>query len=153
MGHSLYRIWNILRRISYKTYTIYQNSLSSIRLTLRMCIYYYHYYYHYYVYSVWNTPKGTVQTRLIKTLHERILPMYYIVHYDASLRGCLVCKQEQPDGGFVHQVRTSTTVSCKNCGIFCEFALRLYSLNLTDDQSTLVQVMAWCRWTTGHYLR
>ena len=27
------------------------------------------------------------------------------------------------------------------------------SLNLTDDESTLVQVMAWCRQATSHYLK
>ena len=30
-------------------------------------------------------------------------------------------------------------------GICCEIALISVSLDLTDDQSTLVQVMAWCR--------
>ena len=29
-------------------------------------------------------------------------------------------------------------------GISCEIALRWLSLDLTDDKSTLVQVMAWC---------
>ena len=37
-------------------------------------------------------------------------------------------------------------------GIDCEIALRRLSLNLTDDKSTLVQVMAWCRQETSHYL-
>ena len=29
--------------------------------------------------------------------------------------------------------------------IFCEIHLRWFALDLTDDKSTLVQVMAWCR--------
>ena len=33
-----------------------------------------------------------------------------------------------------------------------EIALRLISLDLTRDKSTLVYVMAWCRHTTSHYL-
>ena len=37
-------------------------------------------------------------------------------------------------------------------GISCELALRWTSLDLTDDKSTLVQVMAWCRQATCHYL-
>ena len=37
-------------------------------------------------------------------------------------------------------------------GISCEIALRWMPLNLTDDKSTLVQVMAWCRQATSHYL-
>ena len=37
-------------------------------------------------------------------------------------------------------------------GITCEIALILMSLDFTDNQSTLVQVMAWCRQATSHYL-
>ena len=37
-------------------------------------------------------------------------------------------------------------------GISCELALTWTSLDLTDDKSTLVQVMAWCRQATSHYL-
>ena len=36
--------------------------------------------------------------------------------------------------------------------ISSELALRWMSLDLTDDKSTLVQVMAWCRQATSHYL-
>ena len=38
------------------------------------------------------------------------------------------------------------------CGISCEIALLWMSLDFTSDQSTLVQVMAWCRQVTSHYL-
>ena len=38
-------------------------------------------------------------------------------------------------------------------GITCEIALRWISLDLTDDKSTLVQVMAWCLMAPSHYLR
>ena len=37
-------------------------------------------------------------------------------------------------------------------GISCEIALIWMSLDFTDDQSTLVQVMAWCHQATSHYL-
>ena len=37
-------------------------------------------------------------------------------------------------------------------GISCEIALIWMSLDFTDDQSLLVQVMAWCRQATSHYL-
>ena len=37
-------------------------------------------------------------------------------------------------------------------GISCEIAITWMSLDFTDDQSTLVQVMAWCRQATSHYL-
>ena len=36
--------------------------------------------------------------------------------------------------------------------ISCELAFRWMSLDLTDDKSTLDQVMAWCRQATSHYL-
>ena len=34
----------------------------------------------------------------------------------------------------------------------CEIAIRWMSLNLTDDELTMVQVMAWCHQATSHYL-
>ena len=37
-------------------------------------------------------------------------------------------------------------------GISYEIVLRWMPLDLTDDKSTLVQVMAWCRQATSHYL-
>ena len=37
-------------------------------------------------------------------------------------------------------------------GISCEIAISWMSLSLTDDKSPLVQVMAWCRQATSHYL-
>ena len=37
-------------------------------------------------------------------------------------------------------------------GISCEIALIWMSLDFTDDPPTLVQVMAWCRQATSHYL-
>ena len=39
-----------------------------------------------------------------------------------------------------------------DCGIYCDIALSWMSLNLTDNKSTLVQVMAWCHQATSHYL-
>ena len=36
--------------------------------------------------------------------------------------------------------------------ISCQIALIWMSLDITDDQSTLVQVMAWCHQATSHYL-
>ena len=36
-------------------------------------------------------------------------------------------------------------------GISCKIAPRWMPLDLTDDKSTLVQVMAWCRQATSHY--
>ena len=38
------------------------------------------------------------------------------------------------------------------CGISCKIALRWMPLVLSDYESTLVQVMAWCRQASSHYL-
>ena len=38
------------------------------------------------------------------------------------------------------------------CDISSEIAIRWTSLDLSDDKSTLVQVLAWCRQATSHYL-
>ena len=37
-------------------------------------------------------------------------------------------------------------------GISCKIVLRWMPLDLADDKSTLVRVMAWCRQATSHYL-
>ena len=37
-------------------------------------------------------------------------------------------------------------------GISCEIGITWMSLDFADDQSTLVQIMAWCRQATSHYL-
>ena len=37
-------------------------------------------------------------------------------------------------------------------GIFCKIVLRWMTMDLTDEKSTLVQVMAWCSQATNHYL-
>ena len=37
-------------------------------------------------------------------------------------------------------------------GISCKIAHRWMPLDFTDDKSTLVQVVAWCRQATSHYL-
>ena len=37
-------------------------------------------------------------------------------------------------------------------GIYCKIALRWMPLDFTDNKSTLVQIMAWCRQATSHYL-
>ena len=38
------------------------------------------------------------------------------------------------------------------CGISCKIALRWMPLDLTDDKSILVQIMAWCHQATSQYL-
>ena len=38
------------------------------------------------------------------------------------------------------------------CGISWEVVLTWMAMDLTDDKSALVQVMAWCRQATSHYL-
>ena len=56
-----------------------------------------------------------------------------------------------PLGDF-RKVIFKLTVVNGGWGISYEIALRWMPLDLTDDKSTLVQVMAWCRQATSHYL-
>ena len=56
-----------------------------------------------------------------------------------------------------NSVYTGLALQMKNLlidgwGMSCEIALIWMALDITDDQSTLVQVMAWCRQATSHYL-
>ena len=53
---------------------------------------------------------------------------------------------------FRHVVMFKQILVIDGCGISCEIAIIWMSLDFTDDQSTLVQVMAWCRQATSHYL-
>ena len=43
-------------------------------------------------------------------------------------------------------------IQASNTGTRCETALRWMPLNLTNEESTLVQVMAWCHQASSHYL-
>ena len=74
--------------------------------------------------------------------HER--PLYHLVSHINSLAPG---KFEQ---NFRH-VNFKHTLVIDGWGIFCKFALIWMSLDFTDAQSTLVQVMAWCRQATSHY--
>ena len=55
------------------------------------------------------------------------------------------------NGNFRHVIFKQILV-IDGWGISCEIALIWMSLDFTDDQSTMVQVMAWYRQATGHYL-
>ena len=52
---------------------------------------------------------------------------------------------------FVHVIFKQILV-IDGWGISCEITQVWMSLEFTDDQSTLVQVMAWCRQAASHYL-
>ena len=56
-----------------------------------------------------------------------------------------------PLGNFRH-VSFKQILVIDGWGISCEIALIWMSVDFTDDQSTLVQVMTWCRQATSHYL-
>ena len=73
-------------------------------------------------------------------------------------RSCLPCKSlnSLPPGGFHYSLKLVNVklISTINIwSIFCEIAIRWMPQYLTDHLSTLVQVMAWCRQATSHYLR
>ena len=51
-----------------------------------------------------------------------------------------------------HTRNIQTNFSADGWDISCETAGRWMSLDFSDDKSTLVQGMAWCRQATSHYL-
>ena len=55
---------------------------------------------------------------------------------------------------WVNSLVLEKMIICVTCGLnlSCETARMWLSLNLSDDKSTLVQVMAWCHQATSHYL-
>ena len=60
-----------------------------------------------------------------------------------------------PRGGFdcsLESVNFKLISMINIWSIFCEIAIRWMPQHLTDHFSTLVQVMAWCRQATSHYL-
>ena len=61
------------------------------------------------------------------------------------------CQWSKPDGyGIISQCITTTKHSkAKTCAYFLGYTVH----DLTDDKSTIIQVMAWCHQATSHYLR
>ena len=58
-------------------------------------------------------------------------------------------------GGFIYNLKLvnfKLISTIKILSTFCEIAIRWMPQFLTDDKSTLLQVMAWCRQATSHYL-
>ena len=50
------------------------------------------------------------------------------------------------------ECRISSVQVIDGLGVPYEITLRWMSQNLTDDKSTLAEVMAWCRQMPSHYL-
>ena len=99
---------------------------------------------------------SSYQSKLIKLLRviaQRSTVRYCLLNYHATLIGAIAafsadinsCPPPPPPP-------LQEILVIAGWGIFCEIALIWMSLDFTDDQSTLVQVMAWCRQATGHYL-
>ena len=96
----------------------------------------------------------------------KILKLYQIVtevsfHRLAALltllldRICMGCINSLAPGRFQFNFRLliyKLTLVNGGWGISYEIALRWMPLDFTDDKSTLVQVMAWCRQATSHCL-
>ena len=79
----------------------------------------------------------------------------YIPHKCDLLMHALLSVNSLAPGGFDYSLKLVNfkIISTINIwSIFCEIAIRWMPQYLTDHWSTLVQVMAWCRQTTSHYL-
>ena len=109
----------------------------------------------------WNFEWYQIHTKLtfatIQSLCHgvHIIPGYGNVSYTASADLYLILVKSLAPGkfewNFIHVIFKQILV-IDGWGICCEIALIWMSLDFTDDQSTLVQVMAWCGQATSHYL-
>ena len=93
------------------------------------------------------TAGGILRTGVLICLVEQvaIISSYRIVFKGGLMPKCLLSPRQIID--------LLPEASFDDWGISCKIALRWMSLDLTEDKSTLVQVMAWCRQATSHYLR
>ena len=81
---------------------------------------------------------------------------YYVMPPSASSQGNGLLFNSLAPGKFEWNFRylTFQIISVIDGWIIAfELALRWMSLNLMDDESTLVQVITWCRQATSHHLR
>ena len=117
-----------------------------------------------------NTPlRASYETSFLSSLEKRYCETE-IVHcctwpWASGAHALMSYQQREPHCGekdhptvtlsfewnFRHVIFTQIVV-IDGWGISCEIALIWMSLDFTDDQSTLVQVMVWCRQATSHYL-
>ena len=82
--------------------------------------------------EAWAAANYIVMNHILKCLVNSLAPGIFQFNF-----GQVIFKLTLVNGGW---------------GISYEIALRWMPLDLTDDKSTLVQVMAWCRQATSHYL-
>ena len=83
---------------------------------------------------------------------------YSITNCTVNILGCFILIQSinslapgRFEWNFWHVIFKQILV-IDGWGISCEIALIWMSLDFPDDQSTLVQLMAWCHQATSHYL-
>ena len=85
----------------------------------------------------WLDMKSSLESRLVLMLNWSALTYWPL--------GALTAVQCQIS-------KFQTNFKDKYIKYFCEIAIRWMPQHLTDHQSTMVQVMAWCRQATSHYL-
>ena len=100
------------------------------------------------------------QGKPVLVFHEEGFPLSVLVtvlsqassfRYDRNLRKCKYFLNSLAPGKFECNFQMDFS-DWWFWGRSCEIALIVMSLDFTDHQSTLVQVMAWCRQATSHYL-
>ena len=83
--------------------------------------------------------------------YTKMRPEQYGQHWANCILRSIILTSGKFEWNFIHVIFKETLV-IDGWGISCEIALMWMSLAFTDDQSTLIQVMAWCRQATSHYL-
>ena len=123
----------------------------------------------YFIFSFFFLRLGLGQRRAVVIIGRWLLPSlvdtgdiccHYWQHILVEIRIKIKSPREQwvnslAAGGFHFNFRLvifKLTLVNGGLGISHEISLRWMPLDLTGDKSTLVQVMAWCRQATSHYL-
>ena len=97
--------------------------------------------------SIIGLDNGLAPTRRQASLNQWWLDYR---HINASLASVSSLAPRRSEWNFRVIFKLYSMIDC--WVISCEIAVRWMPFDLTDDKSTLVQVMAWCRQATSHYL-
>ena len=90
---------------------------------------------------LWHLPKNNF----------KVIAQAIILYYEFKNHTLTHCPQGRFEWNLMQVIFKLISV-IDGWGISCETAVRWMSLDLSDDKSALVLVMAWCRQATSHYL-
>ena len=98
--------------------------------------------------------QGSLLSRMRSGCEMRLICLHHQSHSHSARWSIPVLNSLAPgkfEWNFRHVIFKQISMN-DGWGISCEIALIWFSLDFTDEQSTLVQVMSWCRQATSQYL-